>query len=616
MLRKTGASSAALASDFWADSRHVIDIHRSIRDEQIRLIYHHGTALVVSATVCAVVLTLFLWFNVPSHALIYWLCALVGSGFARLACIFIYTRTDQEYCRRSIWATLFWVGTMIAGIIWGSWPLFFYWLYSVEHLMLVSAIFAAMVAVSAMSGSIYLPAFLAFSIPLVLPLSVLHIMSGVDSLQLVGLLLLLFLSLSFLLAAGLNRHNRELIYCQFENQQLLAHLADEKLVAERAMVAKSRFLAAASHDLRQPLHALGLFISALRSREKEPGKMRIIEDMSKSADALNSLFNSLLDVSRLDADIIDVNSSHVPADPMFDALRAQFEQQAEEKNIQLRMRAGNHVLYCDRVLLERVLRNLLSNAVQYTPCGSITLHCNDHSDGLKLIKLEDTGIGIPQDALQDVFSEYYQLNNPARDRQKGLGLGLSIVRRLCSLMDLPLDVQSVEGDGTTFSIVVPSGDARKVATQVTPLHAVSAHKRNVLVIDDEPQVLQGMQLMLEHWGCEVALADSARAALRLLALSDSVPDVLISDYRLADLQSGVDAVAAIRECLEFEVPAIIITGDTSPERLRQVRDAGLQLLHKPVRADELYGLIQILLENNMALRSSYMNERKTSNGQE
>lgn len=590
------------------------DINRDIHNEQIRLIYHQETTLVASATVCAAIITLFLWFNVPSYSLVFWLLAVIVSACARIACIFGYLRADQQARSHPFWGITLWLGTLIAGLIWGSWPLMFYWLYSVEHLMLVSAIFAGMVTVSATSGSIYLPSFMAFSMPLILPLSVLHLISGVDSLQIVGLLLILFLAFNFLLVIRSNHQNRKLIYASFENQQLMANLEAEKLVAQRAIVAKSHFLAAASHDLRQPLHAMGLFISALRSREKDPQKMRIIEDMGKSADALNNLFNSLLDVSRLDADIIDVNPVHISAGQIFDALRAQFEQQIEEKNIRFRLCEDHHVLYCDPVLLERVLRNLLSNAVQYTQSGTITLHCDEHPDSLKQITIEDTGIGIPADSLEDVFSEYYQLNNPSRDKHKGRGLGLSIVQRLCQLMDLPLDVHSREGQGTVFRVLVPAGDAQKVDNPIISLHGGKVRGKNVLVIDDERQVLHGMRQLLEGWGCEVLIAESAGKALKQLAFSDSVPDIMISDYRLADQQNGVDAVAAIRECVEFELPAIIITGDTSPACLKQVKDAGLQLLHKPVNADELYRVMQQQIEEHAYWHSSEQTGQKASNG--
>nr|MBX2881815.1 hybrid sensor histidine kinase/response regulator [Granulosicoccus sp.] len=458
----------------------------------------------------------------------------------------------------------------------------------------VSTIVAGMVAVSTTAGNIYLRSFIAFSVPVIVPLAIMHLLSGSDTLVLAGVLLIIFLAINFFLAARGNRQFRELISSQFENLTLLERLAEEKQIAERAIVAKSRFLAAASHDLRQPLHAMGLFLSALGNREHDPRKLEIIDDMGKSADALNGLFNSLLDVSRLDAEIIEFNPIHLPAASMFDALRAQFMQQALEKDVALKIEAGKHVLFSDAILLERVLRNLMSNAVQYTNSGKISLTCEDGYDGAKVITLRDTGIGIPAESKEDVFSEYYQLNNPSRDRSKGLGLGLSIVRRLCELMDLQLVMDSVEGRGTVFRLEVPAGDPAQIVKASRPLASKSAEGRVVLVVDDEPQVLQSMRHMLEGWGCEVMLAESARDALKVIALSDERPEVILSDYRLRDNDSGVDAVAAIRESLETRIPAIIITGDTSPERLKEVKRTGLQLMHKPVNPDELHDTMQRL----------------------
>ena len=592
------------------------DIDRKIYNEQIRLIYNQGTFLVAGATTCAVVLTLFLWTHAPQTSLFYWLAAVGVSTGVRLWCIYAYLQSDQGTREKPFWGRLYWVGTLISGLVWGAWPLMFYSNFSAEYLFLVSTLFAGMVAVNAVSTSIYLPAFFAFSTPLLLPLIVSHLFSGRDSLAVVGVLLIMFMIINIILIVRASRQNREFLASQLANQQLLESLAAEKQIAERAMVAKSRFLAAASHDLRQPLHAMGLFLGALRNREDDPQKMGIIEDMSKSADALNDLFNSLLDVSRLDAEIIEFNPAHAPASRMFDALRAQFAQQASEKGIEVRIRACDHVLYCDVILLERVLRNLFANAVQYTGSGYISLYCEDRGNNSKVVTLEDTGIGIPAEFSEDVFSEYYQLNNPARDKNKGLGLGLSIVSRLCELMDIPLEMESKEGVGTVFRLVVPAGSSGNIVPYgqaVTGMAAAAG--RCVLVIDDELPVLQSMRHMLEGWDCDVLLAESARDALKILALSNADPDIIISDYRLAENLNGVDAVAAVRESVDRCIPAIVVTGDTSPERLKEVKETGLQLLHKPVRPDELTAVMQELFNDSDTLTRNNLADFKQAANQ-
>ncbi len=573
---------------------------RKIYQEQIRLIYNQGPVLVAGATLCAFIITAFLWRQLPQSTLLIWLAAIGVSTVLRVWMIYIYQTAKETTRELSIWGPLFWLGTLTAGLIWGAWPLVFYQLYSTEYLLLISTIFAGMVAVSAASGSIYLPSFLSFSVPLILPLAITHISSGNDSLILTGLLLIMFLAVNFFLSVRGNSQFRELLRSQIKNDELMNRLAEEKRIAERAVIAKSRFLAAASHDLRQPLHAMGLFLSALRQREFDEKKLEIIDDMTNSSEALNGLFNSLLDVSRLDAEIIDFNPSHITAADIFDGLRVQFMHQAAEKNIRLHVKPDAHVFYSDAILLERVLRNLVSNAVQYTQSGSIVLSCVDHEDGSKLVSLKDTGIGIPAESTEDVFSEYYQLNNLSRDRSKGLGLGLAIVQRLCELMDIELNMQSEENVGTEFTLLVPGGDPAQIKPRVKSDKTMEAKDRRILVIDDEVQVLQGMRHMLEGWGCKVMLAESTRDALKIIALSEEQPELIISDFRLHE-SDGMDAVEAIREALDTVLPAIIISGDTSPERLKQVKKTGLLFLHKPVRADELHQHMQALLKPSTRL---------------
>ena len=575
--------------------KDITPLDDKIRHEQVRLIYNQGPVLVFGATLCAVLVTLFLWRHVAHLPLLIWLSAVCVSTVLRIWVIRSYRRASVAVQHNRQWGRYFWLGTLSAGLIWGVWPFLFYHLYTTEYLLLISTIFAGMVAVSAASASIFLPAFVSFSVPLILPLALTHVLSGIESMVLTGVLLIVFLIINGFLAARGSLHHKELIRARFENQELMERLETEKTIAQKAVIAKSRFLAAASHDLRQPLHAMGLFLSALRNREADTKQLTIIDDMTKSAQALNGLFNSLLDVSRLDAEIIEFNPTHVSVVELFDRLRAQFNHQAQEKNLTLIVDAKNCVLYSDSILLERILRNLLANAIQYTHRGRVILSCEAQDNGSGLISLTDTGIGIPDDELDEVFSEYYQLSNSERNRQKGLGLGLAIVKRLCELMAIPMRIRSELGQGTVFELDVPEGDSALVEKPPTNAEPVSVAGRRVLVIDDEPQVLQSMKHMLEDWGCQVLLAESARNALQIIALSDELPDLIFSDYRLANNLNGVDAVAAVRESLDADIPAIIVTGDTSPERLKEVSASDLQLLHKPVSADELHRVLSQLL---------------------
>lgn len=574
------------------------ELDQKIRAEKIRLIYNQGPVLVFGSSICAVMVTTFLWRSLPQSGLLFWLGVLTLTTVLRYLCIRAYQGSDEQTRLNPKWGLFFWLGTLSAGVIWGAWPLMFYSLYNTEFLLLVSTIFAGMVAVSAASGGVYLPAFLSFSMPLVMPLSIAHLFSSSDSLRLTGGLLMMFLAVNYFLASRGNRQNEALLRARFHNQELMARLSEEKAIAERAVVAKSRFLAAASHDLRQPLHAMGLFLAALRRRESNPDQLAIIDDMSQSADALNGLFSSLLDVSRLDAEVIDCEPDNHSLDAMFKRVRATFIQQASAKGVELSTEASSCVVYADAILLERVLRNLVSNAVQYTESGNVHLECENNAAGECVITLVDTGIGIPNAEKEEVFSEYYQLNNPERDRSKGLGLGLSIVKRLTALMDIPMSMQSERGSGTRFTLLVPAGELSKVEPEViieTLLDPSDNEGRVVLVVDDEQAVLHSMRTTLEDSGCKVLVAESARDALKTIALSNTTPDLIFSDYRLRHGETGVDCVAAVRESIDDEVPAVIITGDTSPERLREIVASDLHVLHKPVAPTELQRLLARLL---------------------
>lgn len=557
--------------------------------EQVRLIYNQGTILVLGALVCGLIVSTVLWQDLPQVPLLIWVASLGFIAVLRLMVIRAYFQSNDQERQSAFWGPFIWIGTLAAGCLWGAWPMLFYDYVNDNHLLFISSVYAGMVAVSSASGNVYMPMFVTFSLPLTMPLAISHLMSNNSVLFTTGVLLLTFLGVNWILASRGNRNSRELIVARFENQALMEKLAEEKLVAERAVVAKSRFLAAASHDLRQPLHAMGLFLNSLRKRDTDDERLKIIDDLESSTDALKTLFNSLLDVSRLDAEIIVCNPKHFLLQDVLIPVQVSLEPQAREKGIVMQLDAEGVALYTDPILMERVLRNLVSNAVQYTESGSIRLWCEDVLSNV-VIHIEDTGIGIPMDAADEVFHEYFQLNNPERDRANGLGLGLSIVRRLATLMEMPLALDSKVGVGTRFSMTIARGDVNASMAVGGPVGANGhdmAVGHRVLVVDDELQVLKSMKNTLEDWGCHVLLSDSARDALRQMALSEFEPDLILSDFRLREDENGIDTVFALRESFDRDVPAIILTGDTSPEQLRRVRESGLELMHKPVSVDEL-----------------------------
>jgi signal transduction histidine kinase len=370
-----------------------------------------------------------------------------------------------------------------------------------------------------------------------------------------------------------------------------ARLAAQKNEAERANIAKSKFFAAASHDLRQPLHALVLFVGALKERIHYPEVRTLVDHIEASVDAMEMLFNSLLDISRLDAGVIEVNRQHFSLDCLLERLKKQFAPQAAEKGLRFRVLPCKSTLYSDPILLERIMLNLVSNAIRYTDQGGILVGCRRRGKNL-LIQVWDSGQGIPDQQQDMVFQEFFQLDNPERDRSKGLGLGLAIVARLAILLDHPLTLNSRPGRGTVFDIQVPLGSAALAAKsnqQISPTSALAI--KLAVLIDDEEAILRAMEELFDNWKIDLVAARTVEDAFQVLDETDRIPDLVISDYRLPDNMDGLKVLEAFRSRYGASLPAIILTGDTAPESIQALNQAGFTVLHKPLRPARLRSLL-------------------------
>lgn len=368
---------------------------------------------------------------------------------------------------------------------------------------------------------------------------------------------------------------------------------------ELANLAKSRFLAAASHDLRQPLHALGLFVSQLRERLDAPERDRLVERIDTAIAAMNELFNALLDISKLDAGVLTPDLKDFPIQRLLDRIEMTFASAAREKRIRLRVMPSHSWVRSDPILLERILLNLVSNALRYTERGGIIIGCRQRAGAVR-IEVWDSGIGIPRDQQRHVFGEFYRLAGPDRAGAPGLGLGLAIVDRLCRLLDHPIDLTSELGRGSRFSVLVPLVAARNepLISAVAPEHMAEYSKLTgalIVVIDDDDLIRDGMARLLRGWRCHVVAATSDEAALATLADYDNRPDLIISDYQLAGGKTGFEAIERLRSVLGSPIPALLISGDTNPERLREASASGHLLLHKPVAPAALRATINHLL---------------------
>lgn len=369
-----------------------------------------------------------------------------------------------------------------------------------------------------------------------------------------------------------------------ENARQVDEIQDQRWQLKRANSVKSRFLATASHDLRQPLHALNLFVAQLREARDEAEREQIVRQIEAGVTSMNELFNGLLDMSKLDADVLKPDIKDIPVQHLLNRMHTTFANAARERGIRLRIVPSSAWIRSDLILLERILSNLLSNAVRYTVGGAIVVGCRRRGRHLR-IDVCDSGPGIPSDKQQAVFAEFYQLAGPVDGQAVGLGLGLSIVKRLGELLDHPLELVSQPAKGTRFSVTVRSGEAisarTSVAAPATDSIGVGLDKR-ILVIDDDDLVLAAMRTSLEGWGASVLTANAPDEAISKSASQDLPPDLIISDYRLANGETGITAIRRLREEFQADVPAFLISGDTTPARLREARHQGYLLLHKPV----------------------------------
>jgi two-component system, sensor histidine kinase len=360
---------------------------------------------------------------------------------------------------------------------------------------------------------------------------------------------------------------------------------------------KSHFLASASHDLRQPLHALNLFVAQLRDESNPAERSRLVSRIAEAVGSMNELFEALLDMTKLEAGILKPNPTAIPVERLLDRIETTFADAARKKGLQLRVVASEAWVSSDPILLERIMLNLVSNAVRYTERGGVVVGCRHRGPELR-IDICDTGAGIPADERQRIFGEFYQLSGLAPDRSGGFGLGLAIVDRLGRLLGHRVELESNPGRGSRFSVSVPLAARPRTAEMPAPLSTIAdpARGKRVIVIDDDALVLDGMRGILQSWGCQVQTAASGDAALAGLAKDGGSPDLIISDSRLADGESGVETIERLRAAMGAPIPAFVITGDTAPERLREARAGGFLLLQKPVSPMALRTTLNRLLK--------------------
>jgi signal transduction histidine kinase len=580
----------------------------NVRLELINTLYRQSPPILFG-NIAVVSLTVFLlWREVSHRDLLGWAAAIYGLTAIRIALVWRDRRGAPhpvETVRRR--ACLYVLFSALSGCLWGSMGIVFFAPDDTVVTALICIVLAGMTGGSVASLSSWWPTYVAFALPTVLPFAIRSFVYGNALFSVLSLLSLFLLGVNLAFSRTLQRTVRDSVLLRFENIGLIRQLTEEKERAELANRSKSKFLAAASHDLRQPTHALGLYIATLRALADAPAIERgalkdLAERLRGALKGMSQLLNVLLDISRLDAGAIEVEPRRFPLQQELASLENQFREAARAKGLALRIRATPVWLETDAVLLHNMLSNLVSNAVRYTHQGGILIACRCRkktavaATGTEVeIQVFDTGIGIESAQFPDIFREFYQVGNAARDREQGLGLGLAIVQRTAALLGAAVEVRSVPGRGSCFSVRLPAGQHPRppAAAQAEPLAGAVAgvRRKTILVVDDDRDVLAGMQTLLRTWGHTVVAALSLEQAIAAARSHCGALEMVVTDFRLARDVSGVDVIEAVFGALGREISAFIITGDTSPEGIQIASASGFRVMHKPLDPQELRGLI-------------------------
>jgi signal transduction histidine kinase/CheY-like chemotaxis protein len=581
-----------------SEASFILPEHRTlVRTEQVATLFRYVDLNALGSAAAAVLLaTALIHLGVTDEAIgLAWVSSTAICVAAHLILRRIYHRRPPSDANWQRWAWSFTAISLVEGITWGWASVYLAPEGFFEIQMLVLAVTFGVAAGAIPARSSYLPSFCVLFFPATIPYVLLKVGDTSQVQQISGLFMLVYIAGMGGLAFNVNRNFKAAVDLRVRLIALAERLRQQKELADEANRAKSRFLAAASHDLRQPVHALGLFIGALRRVVMPLEGQRLIEQIEESTVAMDGLFSTLLDISQLDAGTVEVHRQSFPMGTLLERICRDHQAEATAKGLSLVWARSTAVINCDPVLLERILRNLVANAVRYTNHGRVLVGCRRKGATIS-IQVLDTGPGIPPDQRDRVFQEYYQLGNPERDRAKGLGLGLAIVRRLVDLLGCEMTLRSRVGHGSCFEVSVPMATGGIPASK-DPLEAISGALAHgfIVVIDDELAIRNAMSALLTGWGYETIVVGSGDEAIRQLSNCEQRPDLIICDYRLRDGENGIRVIERLRSEYNEAIPAMLITGDTAPDRLAEAKASSLLLLHKPVSNGKLRAAIVNLI---------------------
>lgn len=550
----------------------------------------------------ALALSLTVWGNADSVPGWTWapgLLLLYAVSTLRLHLYWRYRQKPEERLPLA-WGRAQTLCTAISGACWGQVNAAMYAYLPADQQIFIAAVTSVSASYAAAEGLAYTPPARAFIITSLVPLTLGFYWDGAAGSQLHLTLAVLLTLCTVMLLRQMGRRNHyfiESLRVRFANEFLVRELARQKEISEAAARAKTRFLAAASHDLRQPIQALTFYQELLRPEMTlTPTGQDFFARQLQATQAVSNLLDSLLDIARLDAGTIEVRREPLRLADLLEQLRAEFAPQAQAKGLELRFAGSSALLLSDPILLPRLLRNLLANAVRYTREGKVLLGCRRRGEAVR-IEVWDTGIGIAPQHQQAIFGEFYQVQNPERDRQQGLGLGLSIVSRIARRLGTRVEVCSRPGQGSCFAIELPTAPTAlaPIREEPQPATAPDLHDRLAVVLENEEMIRDSLRALLSRWGWRVIAGASSQAVLAQLAAQPQSVDLLITDYGLSSKETGLDAMRRLRAQQSRALPVLLITGDTRPKVMQEAQRAGVPILHKPLTPQGLRQALSTLL---------------------
>lgn len=572
---------------------------KDLLTHQLEILAHNmvgvtlGSLLLASGSAIMLVLS-----GMPIQRILGWLLVSSAYQMIRLGAFYRFKHVAITPANAKRWAFGATTASGLAGLSWGALGVLFFDADNPLTLAILAIVLSAMMASATNSVGAYWPAHLAFSLPCSLPFTMQCLLAPTLTIQVLGGLSLLYFGFTTSYARGIARSIRESLLLRYENAALVESLHRAKELAEAANQAKTRFLAAASHDLRQPIHAMNLSLPVLRKLDLgSPHAPRAIQEvtgrMQVALDTMGKLLHSLLDVSRLEAGYLVPQLQPCSVSSVMNTVVDQVRAQAEAKGIDIRVADQGEWVLCDEVMLHSMVSNLVHNAVRYTDQGGVLVGTRRRGDRIA-IEVWDTGRGIPAEELPRLCEEFFQASNAYLERSptRGFGLGLAIVRRMAALTGGELTIRSRLGRGSRFSIALPA--RAPVCARPTMINgdATRSRSRTLLVVDNDVHILGAMRELMTRWGHRVLVARNMEEARKQASDHAAQIDMALIDFHLNDQTTGLEAALIMRELIRQDLPLVVMMGDTPGDVTQKAQQAGICVFHKPVSPTALEGIIE------------------------